>query len=311
MNPERGTPPGSGAVHPQARTRSAGTPTPAPHSAEREGPSALRAPRSEFPCVLFALRRESHFFRRALPPHWIRSVPCPAWWAGAEQHALCVETGMGAAAVERALAWVLSWPVRPTCVLFAGFAGALAPGLAVGDLVQASEVRDETGRTWPVSRTALPRELEGSASGKPPLPSSSRRNGAQRSVPVSGALLTVSELASGPDAKRRLAERHGALAVDMESATAARLCAEADLPFLAVRAISDDARTELSAGLARVLAGGLVSVSRLMAHLALRPWGVVELLRLAWDTSRAARTLSEALVAWLAEAGVRRAPGSD
>src|SRR6187551_1606882 len=65
-------------------------------------------------------------------------------------------------------------------------------------------------------------------------------------VVTSPRIVTVNELVATPEAKRRLADRTGAEAVDMESAEVAAVCAEHGVPFLAVRAVSDDVETALS-----------------------------------------------------------------
>src|SRR5947209_6396194 len=98
------------------------------------------------PLVLFALRREAAAFLREFEPQQRFPVaPCRARFAGPEWlTVLVLETGVGAAAAEAALRWALgaprfgNLPYRPKLVLAAGFAGALAPDLRVGDLVLAS-----------------------------------------------------------------------------------------------------------------------------------------------------------------------------
>ena len=59
--------------------------------------------------------------------------------------------------------------------------------------------------------------------------------------------------------KRRLGTLHQAGAVDMEAATVARWCHRAQIPFGCVRAISDEAATELSPRLESLLSGEKVS----------------------------------------------------
>jgi adenosylhomocysteine nucleosidase len=215
--------------------------------------------------------------------------------------ALCVETGVGVDAAERALRWVFS-NSGPADVVMTGFAGALVPELAVGDLLLATEVCDEAGARWPTtsdSFSSFSRDPQGSAPDDKALPFGSRLNGLSGVKISRGPLLTISGLVADPAEKQRLGQLHRCLAADMESAAVARLCHEHGVPFACLRAISDDAATGLSPGLARVLCGGRVSAWRLLTHLVRRPWGMGELLRLGRDTQHAARTLAMALVGWL------------
>ena len=81
----------------------------------------------------------------------------------------------------------------------------------------------------------------------------------------------------------------------MESAAAAAFCAEHGQPFLALRAISDDASTTLSPRLVRLLGGSRVSVRRLLGTVVRSPAVVAELWRLARSTRKAALRLAEFL----------------
>src|SRR5262249_16975135 len=159
---------------------------------------------------------------------------CRAWFGGpAWLTVLALETGVGAEKTEAALAWLLSQPIlggvpyRPRVVLSAGFAGALREGLHVGDIVLATEVAGAAGDRGP---TPWAGELP-PVDWRPPL----RR----------GRLVSSTFVVGTPAGKRCLGTRAGALAVDMESATAARLCSER-VPFGCVRAISDNVHTGLS-----------------------------------------------------------------
>lgn len=115
-------------------------------------------------------------------------------------------------------------------------------------------------------------------------------------VVCSPRILTVDHLVADPAEKRRLAERHQAEAVDMESAAVAEVCEAHGVPFRAVRAVSDTVDTALSPELVRLLSGGNVSPWRVLAALARRPSLLGEFRRLARDTRTAARSLAVALV---------------
>jgi adenosylhomocysteine nucleosidase len=236
------------------------------------------------PCLVFPMHRESLYFRREFRPQqrfpgapcWVRFCG-PSWLT-----VLLVESGIGAAATERALEWLLGAPLlgkvpyRPKVVINAGFAGALNEDLHVGDLVLATEVVTSDGQSWP---TTWPGDLPPGA-WQPPV----RR----------GRLVTVTELVLGPQ-KLELGKKHQALAAEMEGAKVARMCAQRGVPFGCVRAISDDVNARISPRLASLLMGKGPFIFRLLPAVVAQPRVVVELARLARDTRRAARQLGKAL----------------
>jgi adenosylhomocysteine nucleosidase len=238
------------------------------------------------PCIVFALRRESMYFRRRFSfRQRFFGAPCPAEFRGsASRSVLMLETGLGAAAMEKALRWCLNAPrfgaatYRPRFVLSAGFSGALQAGQRVGDLILATEIVDEEGYRW------LPRSHAPRGNARPDAP---------RRVPslATGRLLTVPVLVGDPREKQRLGERYQALAVDMETAVVARLCQEHDTPLLCLRVISDDLNTPLSPHLVELLRRGRVTPPRLAWTLLRHPSLIRELGRLAGQTRFAARQL--------------------
>jgi nucleoside phosphorylase len=192
-------------------------------------------------------------------------------------------TGIGQAAMEQVLTWLLDQALldgvryRPCLVLSAGFSGSLHVDLQVGDLVLATEVVDREGHRW---TAPWPGEL-------PP--------GRWRSPLHRGRLLSVPAITSDPEAKRTLGQQHQAVAVDMETATVARLCQGRGVPFGCVRAISDDVHTALSPSLVSLLEGGRVVPLRVARELLRSPRLAGELWRLERQTRLAARRLAAAL----------------
>jgi adenosylhomocysteine nucleosidase len=237
------------------------------------------------PCIIFALARESQAFLREFRPHQrFPEAPCPAQFCGpAWLTVLVTEAGVGRARTERALDWLLSGPAlgnvpyRPRVVLSAGFAGALSAELRVGDVVLATDVIDADGNPWPAT---WPEELPG-GEWRPPL--------------HRGRVLTMPHIVSRPEDKEALGRQHHAVAVDMESAVVARLCLERQVRFGCVRVISDDRQTPLSPRLAGCLAGGRVSLLRLLASIMRSPKLVSELWRLGRHTKFASQQLGAAL----------------
>lgn len=251
------------------------------------------------PCLVFALRRESMYLRRAYPCRQrFPGAPCraefraggagfqPASLSGRLETCptvLMLETGVGASAMETALRWCLSGPrfgnvpYRPGLLICAGFSGALQPELHVGDLVLATEVVDLQGHRWPALRPAAL---------------------AEHDIP-SGRLLTVPDLVGCPQEKQRLGRQYEAIAVDMESAVAARLCHQHNVPFACLRVLSDDCQTILSPHLVDLLRQERVSLPRLAARVLRHPKLFGELWRLARQTRRASRQLRGPLSAFV------------
>jgi adenosylhomocysteine nucleosidase len=237
------------------------------------------------PLLLFALRREAAgFLDEFEPQQTFPGGPCRAYFAGPSWlTVLVLETGVGAKAVEAALEWALAEPVfgnlpyRPRLVLSAGFGGALAPNLRVGDLVLADEIITPEGHEWPAP---WPGELP-PGPWEPPL--------------TRGRLVTVSEIVSDPARKRELGDQHRALAADMESAVVARLCRNKAIPFGCLRVVSDDQSTPLSPRVASLAPDGRVSWLRLLWLLLRSPGSTGELWRLAKLSKMASKRLGKAL----------------
>ncbi|HEV3118180.1 MAG TPA: hypothetical protein VGY58_14110 [Gemmataceae bacterium] len=237
------------------------------------------------PCILFAMRRESRsFLEEFRPQQRFPGAPCRARFCGpAWLTVLVLETGIGQAATKAAMDWLTGKPVlgnvpyQPRLVLSAGFAGALQEDRQVGDVVLATELADQHGRTW---RTTWPGELP-SGEWRPPL--------------HRGRVLTVDRLAGEPEAKRNLGTEFQAMAVDMESATVADACSRQGISFGCVRALSEDVHTFLSPKLVSLLSGSQVSPLRVAGTLLRSPGLTRDLLRLRRQARLAAAQLGKAL----------------
>jgi adenosylhomocysteine nucleosidase len=175
--------------------------------------------------------------------------------------------------MEPALMWLLSQPRLPKLIISAGFSGALRDGLNIADIIVATEVVDEDGTSWPA-----------------PWPGNLADPAFQR-----GKLLTVSRTIADPEEKLALGQKHDAVAVDMETATVARMCSQHNILFGCVRAISDDVHISLSPDLDHVIVNGRVAPWRLATRLLRRPWFAAELWRLAKHTRLAADRLASAV----------------
>jgi adenosylhomocysteine nucleosidase len=140
--------------------------------------------------------------------------------------------GPGAGRLEERLTRLAEGLSAPILVS-AGLCGGLDPSISRGDLVVPEAVLE--GR----ERHPVVEQLPGHV--------------------ARGGLLTVSAIVATPGEKARLYVETGALAVDMESAQVLAAARRRGWGALVVRAVSDDAREALPAGLlAAVDAGGRV-----------------------------------------------------
>jgi adenosylhomocysteine nucleosidase len=163
-----------------------------------------------------------------------------------------------------------------THLLSYGVAGGLADGLAAGDLLLPGEIVTPTGarlavdQAWHKAALDLLGELK----------------------PDTGALAASDEAIASVAAKRSLAQRTGAVAVDMESHHIAQAAARAGLPFLVVRALADEAGQILPpAALVGVTPDGATNILAVLGSLARNPGQLGALMRLGRAAGAAHRTL--------------------
>lgn len=162
-----------------------------------------------------------------------------------------------------------------------GTAGALAPSLAPGDIVVATEVLAASGGAVAVERSWCD-ALAAAAS--------------TRSLQLHlGAIRAVDQPVASAEAKSALFRSCSALAVDLESGAVARAARDAGLPFAVLRVVIDDAGRDLPpAALAAMAPGGGVNIGGLARQLWRDPRQIGGLLRLASDLTAARRALGRA-----------------
>lgn len=191
----------------------------------------------------------------------------------------CISVGGKAATAPDKIAALIA--AGATGLVSFGIAGALHPDLRTGDVIVADAVTEEGGRTW-LSHAAWSRAL---------APSDHAWDGDPGSV-RQGAILGLDRLLSSPAEKADAHLQSAALAIDMESHHVARAAAEHNIPFIAIRAISDRAGETLPACLADfVNEEGGTRMSAVFAALISRRVRLGELLA----TGRASRRAHQAL----------------
>lgn len=144
---------------------------------------------------------------------------------------ILVESGAGPARAARATEALIDGH-RPGWVISAGFAGGLQPELKRYDVVMADAVSDRDDRRLAidlaVDRAALPAGVH------------------------VGRLLSVDEVIRLPGEKQALGQRHGALAVDLESFATAEVCQRRGTRLLAIRILTDAMDEQLPADIQRL-----------------------------------------------------------
>lgn len=166
-------------------------------------------------------------------------------------------------------------------LLLLGFAGGLDPSLKVGDLLVPTSYYQESGallladtEMWQQARLAA----------------------AESTIPVvQGNTLTVDEVVSTPAGKKELYQLHQVSSVNMEDYWVAEAAAEAQVPFLSVRAILDPVYQELP-GFVQGLAGRPVKAA---FESVVSPWRVPTLLKLAGIRNSARASLTKFALAFI------------
>jgi hopanoid-associated phosphorylase len=162
-------------------------------------------------------------------------------------------------------------------VISFGVAGGLDPSLKSGDIVVATEVMAGDTR-WLAGLSLSEQQIAAIALGR-------------RRV-VRGGLAGVEEVVVAQACKAALRSVTGAAAVDMESHIAAAYAAENELPFAALRVISDPASRTLPA-LARnaIKPNGEIDVRKILGGLARNPKSLRALVSTGMDFNRALKSL--------------------
>jgi adenosylhomocysteine nucleosidase len=199
-------------------------------------------------------------------------------WKAISANALVAMSGIGGKRAYAAGSLLVS--EGATALLSWGYAAALDDRLNAGCLLLPERIISATGEIHPVSagwHRRLYQILE---------PKHSVRT---------DALVESEAIVKTSIEKRDLARRTRAAATDMESAAHARLAKERRLPFLAIRAITDTASTDIPESVLEALSPqGDVSVWRLLASAYLRPWDWIKIMRIAIQFNAAQRTLTRA-----------------
>jgi adenosylhomocysteine nucleosidase len=167
-------------------------------------------------------------------------------------------------------------------VISFGVAGGLDPELESGDVVVATEVRAGDNR-WQAAFELSEELISGAGLARSSL-------GGQRVIRA--GLAGAEHVVSAQSSKAALRLETGAAAVDMESHIAAAYAANANLPFAALRVISDPATRALPALATNAIKpNGDIDLRKILRGVARNPLTIRALYSAGRDFNRALRTL--------------------
>jgi adenosylhomocysteine nucleosidase len=169
--------------------------------------------------------------------------------------------GIGAEAARRAAEAVIA-TYGPRVIYSAGFAGALDGGLKVADIVQ-------------------PRRVVNAG------------DGSSIDLGRGEGLLVSFGAVARPEQKARLRDSFGAQAVDMEAAAVGRAAEARGVEFAVVKVISDELDFDFPSTERFVDSNGQFLEGRFVWFAAVRPWLWPQVGRLARNSNRASRALSD------------------
>lgn len=184
-------------------------------------------------------------------------------------------SGMGADAAAALGERLTGRPLR--AMIATGFCGALTPRLGVGEIVVAERViHENTGDVFAADDLML-----AAAEGR------------------RGTLVSASDVARTPADRAAL---HG-LAVDLESAALARAARDADVPFIAIRAVSDRFHDRVPDIIGMLDDVGQPDRRALIAFALQHPREIPRLLRLGRSAKRAGAALADGVGTLLTRLG--------
>ena len=152
--------------------------------------------------------------------------------------ALLVQTGLGKQRIETATRFILKH-FRVNAIISLGFAGALTSELRAGDIIICSTLYYCNGRI----HQGL--ESESLSSDANLLELTTRTLESSGTRFCCGSSVTVPQMLSNPESREKLYRISRAHIADMESYWVARIASEEQVPFVAIRAVSDTSQESL------------------------------------------------------------------
>jgi nucleoside phosphorylase len=225
--------------------------------------------------VTFALPAESSAFIRLLKRIKRDGAILRGTLENLTSEVCVLHTGVGASKCEERVGTFLR-EERPQLLIASGFCGGTSDELHPGDLVSADNASEPT--LLAKARATLPNARVG------------KIQSADRIIDV-----TADRYAIGRE--------HGAVAVDMETETVARLCAAESISMLALRVVSDSPAASFPAppNVLFDIEKQRTDFSQLLSYIARNPVSALSLAQFSKQIARAKAKLADALVAVLRE----------
>lgn len=185
-----------------------------------------------------------------------------------------VESGTGQVRARRAVQALVD-AHHPHWIVSTGFAGALQPGMKVGQILVANRVMTP---------------------GQPEILNDVQMASDPHHAWIVGGLLTVDHIVRTVEEKTSLGEAYGCHGVDMETYAVAEYCKTTRQKFFAVRAISDDLSSDLPAEVLSLMGPtGAVRMGAVIGALWKRPGSVQDMWRLREQAHHSAEQLASFL----------------
>ncbi|TWJ32927.1 phosphorylase family protein [Geobacter argillaceus] len=204
-----------------------------------------------------------------------------------DQDLILLQSGMGPANAEAATRAFLE-TTSPDLIINFGLGGAVAPGPQVADLVVATRLLVSDGVGF------------------------SEQNGPDLSLADEfmvkagnsrchlGTFITAAETMPKAALRGKLPENTETPVLEMETAAIARVACEHGIPFLAIRAISDDCDEELGFTVAEFCDANLrIRPVKVLSTILKRPGIIPQLIRLARNSKLAAEALATGIINYL------------
>jgi adenosylhomocysteine nucleosidase len=237
--------------------------------------------------LLGAFRQETAALRRQVIIE--KLVTSRAWtvYQGKlrDKDCVIVQTGMGKVRAEGATQYLLDhYPV--TAIVSLGFAGALTPKLAIGDVVVCATMHCASGFD------AEERESGACAADANLLALASQLSRDMTAHSCVGSGVTVMQLDASPQRMKELRQTFRAEIVDMESYWIARMASVRQIPFIAVRSISDTMQQGVQPFDQILTSDGRLLWKRAVLCFLSHPHYLVNVFTLFKNTRHAGRTLT-------------------
>ncbi len=184
-------------------------------------------------------------------------------------HITVVHTGVGAKECEKRLREFLR-EEKPEILIASGFCGATQDSVKLGRIVLAENF--STPRLLDKARETL-------------------------ADAITGRLFSSDQIVDRAADRYAIGRKHNAVAIDMETETIAKICAEEALEMLALRGVSDSPAAPFPAPPAVLfdVEAQRTKATQLLPHLVRNPQSAVQLIRFAKQVALAGESLAKAL----------------